>query len=1718
MYMNRFIRFFLLNCCVFSSVHTLAEGSYQFGEALNQPFVSTTTVFVHVANPGDFIRVHLCPRGDSSADVAVNISSTVLQSEQYTADTLLASLSSSGANIDCADPLTSALERTPAIGDLMEFAVPDAGVYALTFENDADISYDRWDFSVVPADTPDASVDATQEVGNVFSYNWIFDTGSFAANAGVTGQIFILVPGGFDDSHYVWALDLQTFSGNQYEFSANDIGLDSPSSGVSAPIAGNSFTAKFPVYLSYPTAANPSPAPDQFPSLIDSLIFVDDAGGDSTISPDGDAIEESGNFEFTPDVDGTYAITIDVNRDGQFGVNDKLLLGRVEANVKSIVNWDGTDASGFTVPNATYAVKLELRLGEYHFIAEDVETSGGGLNDDGTGDNNGLTILQAIDANTLVGTQVYWDDATLLSGSANLPAGALSSTDLIGDHRHTWGNFTNTGIGNASYIDTYVFGNSSVIDVTAVVAASNTPPTINDNTFDVDENSTPGTTVGTPVSNDIDGDVLGYTIISGNEDNVFSISELTGEITVNGNLDHEAVDQYVLVVEVTDQVLTDTATITITINDNNDAPIANDQTINLAENITQDVTLTGLDQDEQPLSYTLVSAPQNGVLSGTGSDLTYTPNPGFQGEDSFTFIVNDGTLDSNIGTVNLIVESDNDGDGISDGIDTDDDNDGISDEDEGLDDTDNDGIPNNVDEDSDGDGIPDSEEGAQDTDSDGIPNYLDEDSDSDGIPDATEGAGQDLDEDGNPDYLDASSDEDKDGIPDIIEGTSDSDGDGVADYLDPDSDNDGLLDSVESIVTGSDQDGDGIDDAFDVDQTGGVDNNNDGIDDDVSDVDSDNDGSPNRLDLDSDDDGIPDVIESSLRENDADGDTYNDRVDVDVSGGEDSDNDGIDDLYDASITGGLDANLDGVDDLLEPQSDRDNDGILDYLDLDSDDDGISDTAESGISLSDLDADGIDDIFDIDETGGVDSNNDGIDDNASVVDTDGDLVPDLHDLDTDNDSIFDTVEAGLSDADQNALVDNPDDLIQDPIDSDNDGIADFRDLDSDGDGVNDIESTNNTNLDANNDGQIESVIDHDGDGIDDLQDLAPFVHGSRASDRDQDKDGIADITEGEINTDGDANDNYLDRDSDNDGLSDAFETDRPAPFLSDGDDDGIDDAYDVDDTGGVDANLDGVDDRFGEVDSDGDGTPDYLDTDSDNDGISDNEEQVLVTFTGIDSDDDGIDDAFDVDATGGLDENSDGIDDATQNQNDVDGDGIANFRDLDSDNDGVPDEIEGTNDTDNDGEKDYVDLDSDNDGISDEIENGDFNNDGTNDRLQEEDKVETGISGGGTFGVEVLGMILIFLLASKAKRIIGRHLRVVSFMAIAIQTASVQAEGSCDLSEILSEEKCWYLGAGMGLSQLQPEPHTTSWVSEDDTDAAFKFFTGYSFNDHLSLEATYEDMGTVTMVNLNPNITEPLEIDYRAFGATLGYWLRDQGKAWNVYARAGMSVLDAKQSENVRQDYGTQVTLGAGIQWHFTQNWFARLDLTSYDKDARVIGIVLARYFGGSSKPAPKPAPKPVVHTPKPVVPAVIQNPDLDNDGVINEKDNCPNTLSNTQVDNYGCPILEEITLNVQFDSSKSVIKAEFMQEILAVAEKIAQRGDVSVIVEGHTDSQGAQANNQLLSEGRATAVANALIQATDLSEDDFSIIGHGELKPIADNTTPQGRYKNRRVVVIILNK
>ncbi|HEV2397952.1 MAG TPA: Ig-like domain-containing protein [Candidatus Sulfotelmatobacter sp.] len=84
-------------------------------------------------------------------------------------------------------------------------------------------------------------------------------------------------------------------------------------------------------------------------------------------------------------------------------------------------------------------------------------------------------------------------------------------------------------------------------------------------------------------------------------------------------------------------------------------PVASNQTVLTQQDTPVNIILTATSPQGYPLTYTVLTQPSQGTLSGAAPDLTYSPNAGYTGSDSFTFLANDGTSNSNVGTISITV-------------------------------------------------------------------------------------------------------------------------------------------------------------------------------------------------------------------------------------------------------------------------------------------------------------------------------------------------------------------------------------------------------------------------------------------------------------------------------------------------------------------------------------------------------------------------------------------------------------------------------------------------------------------------------------------------------------------------------------------------------------------------------------------------------------------------------------------------------------------------------------------------------------------------------------------------------------------------------------------------------------------------------------------------------------------------------------------------------
>jgi len=160
------------------------------------------------------------------------------------------------------------------------------------------------------------------------------------------------------------------------------------------------------------------------------------------------------------------------------------------------------------------------------------------------------------------------------------------------------------------------------------------------------------------VASDVDGDSL--TFIASSTDTSVTVTVSIDTLILTPEADWTG--SSAITVFVTDGSLSDTTSFVLTVTPINDAPMASETTISLDEDTTYTGTLFGTDVDEDDMTFAILTNPVNGTISlndtSTGA-YTYSPNEDFNGSDSLSYSVSDGTL-SDIGKVNIVVNAIND--------------------------------------------------------------------------------------------------------------------------------------------------------------------------------------------------------------------------------------------------------------------------------------------------------------------------------------------------------------------------------------------------------------------------------------------------------------------------------------------------------------------------------------------------------------------------------------------------------------------------------------------------------------------------------------------------------------------------------------------------------------------------------------------------------------------------------------------------------------------------------------------------------------------------------------------------------------------------------------------------------------------------------------------------------------------------------------------------
>lgn len=312
--------------------------------------------------------------------------------------------------------------------------------------------------------------------------------------------------------------------------------------------------------------------------------------------------------------------------------------------------------------------------------------------------------------------------------------------------------------------------------------------------------------------------------------------------------------------------------------------------------------------------------------------------------------------------------------------------------------------------------------------------------------------------------------------------------------------------------------------------------------------------------------------------------------------------------------------------------------------------------------------------------------------------------------------------------------------------------------------------------------------------------------------------------------------------------------------------------------------------------------------------------------------------------------------------------------------------------------------------------------------------------------------------------------------------------------------CFYTGLGLGFSELRPDTKNSAWKLDKKNDVAFKIFGGYQFTQDWFTELAFADLGEAKLKYKNPLNPQKESISYQTIAAFAGYNLPLHFvPETRFFIKAGISYITHSTSDSAvkldKKNNFVAPALGAGIEWRFADDWTLRGEFESFSNRSRLLSTSVAYWFGNSRY--------------KPVIQPVVIEPEIEE---FIEEPQEP-TLEELEARNIAALANDQLPeIYVAVDSVELNQAAKNELDALVTALKAFPNAHVEI--RGHTDSTGSKAYNQLLSERRAKAVYNYLVEH-GIETERLQAVGYGMTMPIADNDSEEGRAQNRRIDFVI---
>lgn len=287
---------------------------------------------------------------------------------------------------------------------------------------------------------------------------------------------------------------------------------------------------------------------------------------------------------------------------------------------------------------------------------------------------------------------------------------------------------------------------------------------------------------------------------------------------------------------------------------------------------------------------------------------------------------------------------------------------------------------------------------------------------------------------------------------------------------------------------------------------------------------------------------------------------------------------------------------------------------------------------------------------------------------------------------------------------------------------------------------------------------------------------------------------------------------------------------------------------------------------------------------------------------------------------------------------------------------------------------------------------------------------------------------------------------------------------------------------------------------------------WAFDDHWSAEVLYADTDTDLERGFDAEVT-----NWQIGALYYGNALNMQRHSVRPYAAlsVGEIDLDGGRFDSVE----TTVNGGLGVRWMLTDRVGLRLEARALysveENETDVLTTAGINFYLGDvdSASSALAAGAAGAHG------GAGGHGDADGDGVLDASDRCPDTPADTRVDANGCPMsvakVASIKLKVNFGFNSAAVQDQYFDDLSELATFLQRFSDLQVNVEGHTDSAGPDAYNQSLSQQRAQAVVDYLVQQHGIAAGRLMAKGYGESQPVASNETAAGRAENRRVMATL---